>query len=148
MDRKTFTSALEKYLSKNKSASCLTSDGDAFIDRLFAEMNKEKPSVVDIWLKSKLNDKFIYAVEPPKWKGEKDWPYFQGEPMVFLHQFTLDMAAARKMKGGFPVGDTIYVFGAKRALAGDAWETVYKLIGQDNGGGSTEHLNYVQDGTS
>ncbi len=46
------------------------------------------------------------------------------------------------------VGDPLYLFGSKNPpnpAEGQTWETIYKMLGQDNDGGYTEHLKYASE---
>jgi len=147
MDRKKFIHLLERYLNKHKNASCLAgSDADGFIDKMHALLIKEYPCDIDEWLKKNLERRFLYAVDPPKWtrRGERDWPYFEGEPLVFLHQFSLGMNEAKRMKREFPVGKTIYVFGGKKKVDKDGWIAVYMMVGQDNTEGNRVYIKHIE----
>jgi len=147
MDKEKFVDLLEDYLNKHKNASCLTgSDADEFIDKMYSLLTEESPSAIDEWLKKNLENRFLYAAEPPKWtrRGEKDWPYFEGEPMIFLHQFSLGLKEAKQMKRGFPVGETIYIFGAKKKIDEDGWITVHMMVGQDNINGNRISINHIE----
>jgi len=146
MDKEKFVDLLEDYLNKHKNASCLTgSDADEFIDKMYSLLIEESPSTIDEWLKKNLENRFLYAAEPPKWtrRGEKDWLYFEGEPMIFLHQFSLGLKEAKQMKREFPVGETIYIFGAKKKISEDTWGVVYMMVGQDNSKGDRIYIDYA-----
>jgi len=144
--KESFIDLLEDYLTKNKNASCLAGrDSEGFINKMYAFFIKDDPSDTAHWLKINMENRFLYADEPPKWtkKGERDWLYFEEEPMVFLHQFSLGPKEAKKMKGEFPSGETIYVFGGKKTTSKDTWKTVYMMVGQDNFNGNRVHIDYL-----
>jgi len=149
MNKESFVDLLENYLNKYKNASCLAgSDADGFIEKMYENLIKDAPFDVNQWLKINMENRFLYAVEPPKWtkRGEKDWPYFEDEPMIFLHQFSLDVDAVKKMHRGvdIPVGRTIYVFGKKKKVDEDGWIAVYMMVGQDNINGSRISINHIE----
>ncbi len=68
----------------------------------------------------------------PKWVGEPAWLYHQGQPMVFLHQFQVSLAA-QHLIGHMSLGETVYVFGARHRLGpgrdGD-WTDIYRMAVQ------------------
>jgi len=146
MTKEDFTDLLEDYLTKHKNASCLAGrDGEGFVEKMYGAFTKDSPADPGGWLKTNMKDRFLYADEPPVWtkNGERDWPYFEGEPMVFLHQFAIGAKETRKMKGSFPAGETIYVFGGKKNTGRGTWRTVYMLVGQDNFSGNRVHIDQV-----
>lgn len=64
--------------------------------------------------------------------GEPAWLYHQGQPMVFLRQFSVS-PSAQHIKEKISLGDTIYVFGAKHLIkrpAGDIWTDIYRTAVQ------------------
>jgi|GEM_PF-2530082 len=143
-----FIDKLENHLQKHKKASCLAGHGSfVFIDKMFALFAEEKPTNIGKWLENRMKDRFLYATEPPKWtrRCEKSWLYFQGEPMVFLCQFSLGTAEAKQMNGQFPVGETYYVFGTKQQIDGNSWKSVIKMIAQDPSDGSHVRVDYLSE---
>jgi len=144
MNKEDFIDLLESYLNKHKNASCLAGrDAGGFVDKMYAMLLKDSPSDMNQWLKTNMEDRFLYASEPPKWtrRGEKDWLYFEDEPMIFLHQFSMGLKEAKRMKGKFPVGETIYVFGGNKKIDTDTWQAVYMMIGQDNSEGYRVYMD-------
>ncbi|MET1079256.1 MAG: hypothetical protein ABWY06_14690 [Pseudomonas sp.] len=148
MDKDDFVTFLDDYLNKHKRASAFVPGAEAFVDQAYAAYLENAPKNKKTWIAEYLQDKFVFSEQPPRWQGEPDWPFFQGQPMVFLHQFSLGLECAKSLQGAFPMGDTLYVFGSKNPpnpTEGQTWETIYRMLGQDNDGGYTEHLKYARE---
>lgn len=118
-------------VAKKHHASIEGGDAEVFIKELYALFSKQQ-EVKDKkkWLSEILNHMFPYMEHPPKWKGEPDWPFFDGKPMIFLHQFTIPLSAQHI---NFPLTDTVYVFALKNQHElGEG--SAYKLIIQTEDG--------------
>jgi hypothetical protein len=142
-----FTGELNEIALKKYSASTIGYGADDFSERIYKEyIAAGSPKDRKQWIEKRLAGCFLCMAKKPKWKGEPTWPYHQGEPMVFFHQFTIPLTARLSLKGRFPMGETIYVFGSKTPpfpTEDESWKTVYKLVVQDNYNGDFVHVEYA-----
>lgn len=145
-----FTGEMNGIAQKKYAASTIGYGADTFSAQIYQEYIADgSPHDRKKWITQRLAESFVYMVEKPKWKGEPTWPYYHGEPMVFLHQFQIPLSAKLQLKGRFPMGETIYVFGSKNPpnpQDGEAWSVVYKLIAHDYTGDfvHVEHLDSLE----
>jgi len=145
MEKQEFEDVLDGFLNKEKKASIFTAGANVFVDNLYLEVLQDKPKSTRKWLSEKLKRKFLYLSEPPIWRGEPDWPFYKGEPMIFMMQKSTTLEGNREIAEYFPIGDTVYLFSSKnppKPKEGESWTTIYKLIVQDNESGYTEEANY------
>jgi hypothetical protein len=86
---------------------------------------------LDDWLCIRLKDIFRCVDVRPEWRDGTVWPFLDGEPMVFIHQF--DTPTKEVSKRYFATPSTFYVFGAR--VPGpdhDNWKMEYRVICQLN----------------
>nr|WP_152029994.1 hypothetical protein [Pseudomonas sp. LPH1] len=147
MEREEFEDVLNAFLNKEKKACIFTVGAEVFVEGLYLEILQDKPKNPKKWLAEKLQSKFLCLSEPPIWRGEPDWPFYKGEPMIFMTQTSTSLEKNKELAEYFPIGDTVYVFSSKnppKPQEGESWNTVYKIVIQDNEGGYTEEANYCE----
>ncbi|WP_081299588.1 hypothetical protein [Gilliamella sp. wkB112] len=130
-----FAIELQKIASKKFSASTATKGAEPFEKKLFNEYKLSYPEKLSKkslkeWITKRLENEFKCIGEKPKWKDESEWCYLEGEPMVFITQYSIPVSDKTR-KTGLALGDTFYIFGGKIINRDDTWEQKYKIIIQD-----------------
>jgi len=130
-------------VAEKKSASMEADGAEDFAQRLYDEyVEQGAPKNKKKWLAERLENEFLCLKESPVWVGDAAWLYHQGQPMVFLHQFSV-LLSAQHMKEKISLGDTVYVFGAKHRLkrpAEDTWTDIYRTVVRTSEGQTTVEI--------
>lgn len=93
------------------------------LDELFIEWTASGLRFDELpeWLSARLRSEFQSIGAAPVWvEEEPGWPFFDGEPMVFISQSSVE---------GLSPGETVYVFAAKRER-GKGFEMHYRVVSQ------------------
>ena len=124
--------ATANRVAAKRGASLEDEGAEAFVRTLFDQFkNHEGRLTAERWLAQSLENSFVSMDEPPKWVGEPFWPFCDGAPMLFFHQFTMSTSATHMQ---FPLGDTLYVFGAKKPRADGSFSVAYRIVAVDEEG--------------
>lgn len=120
-----FAVAADEY-----NASCEGEAAEPFVKKLFDEWTAAgSPTPCKGWLKARLKGSFKCVGDPPQWiEEEPDWPYLNGEPMVFVAQIDLKRNAVTESNLTF--NERLYVFGARVPLK-RGFEMEYRIIAQE-----------------
>lgn len=94
-------------VAEKKSASMEADGAEDFARLLYDEyVEQGAPKNKKKWLAERLENEFLCLKERPVWVGEPAWLYHQGQPMVFLHQFSVS-PSAQHIKEKISLGDTV-----------------------------------------
>lgn len=120
-------------VAQTQSASMEADGAEDFARLLYGDyVAQGAPKNKKRWLSERLKSEFLCLNTKPVWVGEPAWLYYQGHPMVFLHQFSIS-PSAQHLGERIPLGDTLYVFGSKqifeKSKEGD-WTVVYRTAVQ------------------
>jgi len=111
-------------------ASLGGSDGEDFRSTLYSEFVRcGRPKNVKKWLKERLIDQFKCISEKPRWMNVPQWPWCDGEPMIFIAQYDQKNQFEDELGNGY----SIYVFARKTnvsVLGHDAWKPCVRTVVQ------------------
>ncbi|WP_309381277.1 hypothetical protein [Cerasicoccus frondis] len=119
-------------LAEKFGGSASSDDAQPFVAKIYDEFLKEgSPKGVEAWLTKRLSAAFKYVDEPPHWvEQEPSWPFFDGDPMVFISQKSL--AENEVTSEYLGINQTVYLFGSRKKC-GDGFELEYKVVTQIEG---------------
>ena len=130
-------------VAEKKSASMAEENAEDFARALYEEyVAQGAPKNKKKWITERLDSEFLCLKEKPVWVGEPAWLYHQGQPMVFLHQFSVS-PSAQHIKERISLGETVYVFGSKHLVkrpTGDIWTDIYRPAVQTYEGETTVEI--------
>ena len=130
-DKMKFVGALHRIAERELSASFGDDRDQAATNRLYAEfVQAGKPKDLKGWVRGRLSTVFVSVDKGPVWiGGTPQWPFLEGQPMVFLRQFEIG-TTAKESQMGLPVR-TLYVFAAKATSEYGGWEMRYRVVQDD-----------------
>src|SRR5687767_10759317 len=100
-DRIRFAGALHRIAEGELSASFGDDRDGAATNRLYAEYEGAgKPKDLRRWVRERLSTYFASVDKGPAWVGgTPQWPFLEGQPMVFLRQFEMGTTANESRLG-------------------------------------------------
>ena len=108
---------------------CSQAEHERFIDALYAEyLGDGEPGNLRRWLRERLEPLFPCLGERPHWvEKQPAWPWLNGKPMAFLHQFQVPLNAIANSH--LVAGATLYIFAGKVSTNG-GWRMEYRVVEQ------------------
>ena len=118
-------------LARDEMAASFNRDVDrALRNALYGEyLEAGKPDDRISWLRPRLEKLFQCIGARPDWiEGQPDWPFLNGRPMTFLHQF--DVPEFEFPDGRTSLASRCYVFCAGDPPQPRGWQMRYTVVQQ------------------
>lgn len=130
-ERIVFGAEMIQVVTSRFKASCSGEDAEPFVNKIYEEYRQAgRPKNIKKWLQERLSDAYQYVHAAPRWvEDEPGWLYLDGEPMVFIEQFTLPKNQVTETKLTWDV--TIYLFGARIHVDAKSYKVEHKVLMQD-----------------
>ena len=111
------------------AASFNDDKGGECMDTLYDQyINDGKPKLKP-WARQKLSRLFLYVDEPPEWVNRiHDWPFLNGNPMVFIWQYAIPETDVAR--NALTTDVVLYVFGARTPGEHGGVEMQYRVVAQ------------------
>jgi hypothetical protein len=128
-NRLIFGSKMMEVVQKDYLASCDSKEGQLFVDTIYKEyLEQNSPKNTSSWLRSTLKNYYLHVTSPPIWiEEEPEWPYLNGQPMVFISQTILPNNPTTSDHLTWDV--VVYLFGG-RIPHPHGFKVEYKIIEQ------------------
>lgn len=104
-------------------------EGELLMEKMYGEfLDQGSPRDVKSWLRVRLAKDFLYLENLPKWIEDTcAWPFFEGRPMVFIHQFSVSETPFSEKE--IAPGVELYIFGIRKTVA-NGWQMHYLTVEQ------------------
>jgi hypothetical protein len=130
-DELRFGGKIHSIVEKELSGSINDDPELALIKNLYRQYTDAgRPTDVNSWLRPRLAELFHCVGERPRWtEGQTEWPFLNGRPMTFLHQFEIPEFVFPDRR--VSLAATIYVFcGVGIPDANKHWEMDFRVVQQ------------------
>lgn len=90
-------------------------ESEAFFRKLLTHYsgNSDDASISG-WLRQEIEKHFIALGARPRWIQSPEWPFANGEPMIFVGQIDLSVQEGKPAAGFFHDDTSLYVFVGKK----------------------------------
>lgn len=127
-DRVRFKARVMALARSHFGGSCESDDASVFLDEVADEYSAAgSPGDRDPWIKARLSGCFASVQDPPEWVDEPDWPFFDGQPMVFIAQHRIPKT--KVSESTLTWDEVIYIFGC-RVPHSRGYTVEYRIVTQ------------------